>query len=103
MQPDGGTNPNSSETSSGGAFYHFVFTVTTAQMLPKWVLDSGATCCATFSEVDCVDVRDCNVNVTAAGSSFTVHRIGTALINTCDEHGQVVQLCMRNTLLLQRL
>lgn len=34
----------------------FVFTVTAAPPDAQWVLDSGATCCATFAEEDCVGV-----------------------------------------------
>jgi hypothetical protein len=95
-----------SETSNReDPFYHFVFTVTTplcSTKLSKWVLDSGATCCATFTETDCVDIRDCNVNVTAAGITFQVHRIGTAVIDTLDEHNQIVRLHMHNTLISER-
>ena len=64
-----------------------------------WVLDSGATCCATSQESDCIDVRDCCVNVTSAGNSFQVKRIGTALINTVDARGCPTQLQMKNTLI----
>lgn len=39
----------------------------------RWVMDSGATCCATFSQDDCTNIRDCNIPVTAAGSTFIVH------------------------------
>jgi hypothetical protein len=53
--------------------FSFVLTVSsTTPELPNWILDSGATCCATFDEADCIDVRDCQVNVTAAGSTFQV-------------------------------
>jgi hypothetical protein len=64
-----------------------------------WVLDSGATCCATNDETDCVDVRDCCVNVTSAGSCFQVKRVGTAVINTLDKLGRPTQLLMQNTLI----
>lgn len=64
-----------------------------------WVLDSGATCCATSDETECIDIRDCRVHVTSAGSSFEVKRIGTALVNTLDDLGRPVQLKMRNTLI----
>jgi transposase InsO family protein len=67
--------------------------------IAKWVLDSGASCCATYAESDCVDATDCNITVTAAGSSFPVFRTGTALINTRDEMGRSVQLRMQNTLI----
>jgi len=63
---------------------------------------NSATCCATFSEADCVDIRDCKVNVTAGGTTFTVRRAGTAVINTVDEQGQTVQLSMHNTLISDR-
>jgi hypothetical protein len=77
-----------------------VFTMTgAAPGLSKWVLDSGATCCATFAEADCVDVRDCQAHVTAAGSTFPVHKMGTAVINTLDEKGRPLQLRMTNTLI----
>jgi hypothetical protein len=46
--------------------FSFVFTVSAVSGLPHWVLDSGATCCATFSEKDCVEVRNCHVNVPGA-------------------------------------
>jgi transposase InsO family protein len=91
-QPDDTTNQ----------FYHFVFTVTTACDSDGWVLDSGATCCATNCDVDCVDIRECKVSVTAAGSNFTVDHIGTAVINTLDERGLNVQLRMQNTLISKR-
>ena len=42
------------------------------------------------------------MNVTAAGSSFTVKRIGTAVINTIDERGNKVQLRMQDTLISDR-
>ena len=45
---------------------------TTDQSVANWVMDSGATCNATYDEKDCCDVRDCMVKVNAAGSSFTV-------------------------------
>jgi hypothetical protein len=79
--------------------YQFVFTTTTATATSHlWVMDSGASCCATFSETDCIDVRDCNVKVTA-GSSFNVRRMGTAVINTVDAKGRPVQLKMQDTLI----
>lgn len=95
--------PDASNASdSQDPFYHFVFTTTTTTPPQDWVMDSGATCCATSSEADCVDVRECNVNVIAAGSTFPVRRIGTAVINAIDERGQNVQLRMHNTLISER-
>jgi len=52
-----------------------------------WIVDSGATTCATSDEQDCIDVRGCNINVTTAGCKFQVQRIGTAVINTVDTSG----------------
>jgi len=48
-------------------------------------MDSGATSSATYDEQDCVNVRACDVKVTAAGSEFAVTKMGTALIETRDE------------------
>ena len=83
--------------------FTFMFTTTSAvEQKPRnqhWVLDSGATCCATYDETECIDIIPCNIKVTAAGSSFRVQHIGTALINTLDEGGHTVQLKMRNTLI----
>src|SRR6185437_14339392 len=70
-----------------------------APNLSKWVLDSGATCCATYAEADCVDVRECQAHVTAAGSTFSVNKMGTAVIETQDEKGRPVQLRMTDTLI----
>jgi transposase InsO family protein len=92
-----------SSTASAEQYYDnhfsFVFTLSTAANRKSWVLDSGATCCATPFEDDCIDVRECKVKVTGAGTSFEVLRIGTAVINTLDETGRPVQLNMRNTLI----
>lgn len=52
-----------------------------------WILDSGATTCATNSEQDCHDIRTCNINVTAAGCNFNVSRIGTIVIKASDTNG----------------
>lgn len=46
-----------------------------------------------------MDVRDCDVNGTSAGSSFQVKRMGTAVINTLDDQGRPAQLLMTNTLI----
>ena len=90
------------QLSDNDTFSHFAFSVTANCVSKNWVLDSGATCCATADEADCIDVRECNMNVTAAGSSFTVKRIGTAVINTIDERGNKVQLRMQDTLISDR-
>ena len=86
--------------------YHFVLSVHAPPSRQHnnqgWVIDSGATSCATFTERDCVDVRDCNINVTAAGEPFCVKRTGTAVISTLDEHGKAVELFMRNTLISEK-
>ena len=98
------TTANETE-SREDAFYHFVFTATmppASSKLQKWVLDSGATCCATFRESDCINVRDCKVTVTAAGTTFEVRRTGTAIIDTLDERGRSVRLHMNNTLISER-
>lgn len=52
-----------------------------------WVFDSGATCCATFDQTDCVDVVPCNIKVTAAGCVFDVLFKGTAVIEALDKKG----------------
>ena len=52
-----------------------------------WVLDSGASMSATHCERDCVDIRPCNVEVTAAGATFVVLRRGTAIIKTINSLG----------------
>jgi hypothetical protein len=52
-----------------------------------WVLDSGATSCATYSCADCVDVRPCNVSVTSAGCVFIVEQIGMAIIYVLTDLG----------------
>lgn len=65
----------------------------------RWVLDSGATSCATNDEADCTEVRPCSIEVTAAGTSFRVLKMGTALIQTQDEQGKPFQLRMANTLI----
>jgi hypothetical protein len=67
----------------------FVFTVSTQSGTANWVLDSGATCCATFSEDDCVDVKDCEINVTA------VHSLCNALVLPSSRRKtKLVKLCV---------
>ena len=53
-------------------------------------------------ESDCINVRDCKVTVTAAGTTFEVRRTGTAIIDTLDERGRPVRLHMNNTLISER-
>jgi len=72
---------------------------TSADKHSRWVLDSGATACATFDEADCINVRECSVPVTAAGRSFIVTKMGTALIPALDSSGRTIQLRMSNTLI----
>lgn len=97
---------NVRDASKTGAFQHQVepgsvtsSKISVFQHKSDWVMDSGATCCATFDENECIDVVACNINVTAAGSSFRVYKAGTVLINTVDDLGRPVQLKMRNTLI----
>ena len=78
--------------------YHFVLSML-AVTEHRWVLDSGATSCATNDEADCTEVRPCSIEVTAAGTSFRVLKMGTALIQTQDEQGKPFQLRMANTLI----
>ena len=71
----------------------------TDQSVANWVMDSGATCNATFDETDCSDVRNCQVKVNAAGCSFTVQRMGTAKIDALDEKGRLQKLSLSNCLI----
>jgi hypothetical protein len=41
-----------------------------------WILDSGASVSATNDASDCFDITNCNVSVTAAGSTFNVYQKG---------------------------
>lgn len=78
--------------------FHFALSVVAPQCRERrWVMDSGATCCATYAEEDCIDVRDCAVAVTAAGESFVA--TGTAVIPTTDASGHAVELYVRDTLI----
>jgi hypothetical protein len=79
--------------------FTLVLTISAGESIANWVMDSGATSNATFCESDCVDVRDCKVEVTAAGSTFTVTRIGTAKIQALDAQGRVQQLSLSNCLI----
>lgn len=84
-------------------FAHDISVVLSAKMdslsNTGWVLDSGATACATFDEKDCVDVRSCNVRVTAAGSVFFVKKIGTAVISAKTEKGLPMEVKMTDCLI----
>ena len=62
-------------------------------------MDSGATSSATFDESDCDNVRDCDVRVTAAGSEFTVTKMGTARITALDERGKEQKILGSNCLI----
>jgi hypothetical protein len=77
-----------------------VLTISSAgHSITNWVLDSGATSCATFDESDCTDVRACQVQVTAAGSCFTVERMGTATVRALDEKGRTQIITLANCLI----
>jgi histone deacetylase 1/2 len=67
-----------------------------------WVLDSGATCCATFNAADCIDIVPCKIQVTAAGCTFDVTQKGTAIISACDKQGKVHTLRIRDCLISKR-
>ena len=70
-----------------------------AAVKPGWVVDSGATSCATFDPADCRDVRPCNITVTAAGSSFTVRQIGTAILRVLDKDRKLQHISIANCLI----
>ncbi len=67
-----------------------------------WVLDSGATACATYSEADCVNIRECDISVTAAGCVFKVERMGTVVIHAKDTTGALQILSIKNCLISPR-
>lgn len=79
--------------------FALVLTISSGHNIANWVMDSGATCNATYDERDCIDVHDCDVRVTAAGCEFTVSRIGTAQIKALDEKGHVTNLTLSNCLI----
>jgi hypothetical protein len=79
--------------------FAMVLTLSDGNNIANWVLDSGATSHATFDEADCVDVHDCDVKVTAAGSTFTVQRMGTAKVQALDEKGQPQLLSLSRCLI----
>jgi hypothetical protein len=64
-----------------------------------WVIDSGATCSATFSMEDCVDVQPCSILINGAGGSFTVHRKGTAKFSIVNQKGEPCSVSIENTLI----
>ena len=64
-----------------------------------WVVDSGATSCATYDASDCRDIRDCNIIVTAAGTSFKVKQIGTAMLRVKGDSGKVNVITIANCLI----
>jgi len=105
------SNLNSEEDDKQATQYHFVMSARNAVAATSsaassrktgWVMDSGASCCATYAESDCIEVSNCNISVTAAGECFRVTRTGTAVIDTVDEQGRTVQLKMQNTLISER-
>jgi len=65
----------------------------------SWVIDSGATTSATFSEKDCIDVVPCHVVVSAAGGSFVVTKKGTAKFAILSRDGQLCNISITNTLI----
>ena len=68
---------------------------------PGWVVDSGATVCATYDASDCIDISPCNILITAAGSSFHATQRGTAIIDTVTDSGSVQQLRIKNCLIFR--
>lgn len=80
-------------------FFSFVFLTSLDKHVNAWVLDSGATSSATYDESDCVNVRTCEVRVTAAGSEFTVTKIGTAVVTALDEQGRPQKVFFTNCLI----
>ena len=80
-------------------FNALVLTISNKHNISNWVMDSGATASATYDESDCTDVRDCDVQITAAGSSFSVKRMGTAAIHALDASGKVQKVTLANCLI----
>ena len=64
-----------------------------------WVIDSGATSSATYNAADCTDIRQCNITVTAAGTSFQVKQIGTAKLSVIDTSDKVNDITIANCLI----
>ena len=81
-------SPSQTTSAPDQGYFSFVFLTSIDAHLESWVMDSGATSSATFDESDCDNVRDCDVRVTAAGSEFTVTKMGTARITALDERGK---------------
>jgi hypothetical protein len=79
--------------------FTFVFAKTPAKRSAEWVLDSGATQSITFDEKDCIDVRPCHIEFTAAGGVLTVQKIGTAIIRALDDKGRERQISVSNCLI----
>jgi hypothetical protein len=79
--------------------FAMVLAVSGDQSVANWVMDSGATCNATFDENDCSNIRECQVQVKAAGCSFTVQRMGVAKISALDEKGRTQQLSISDCLI----
>ena len=67
-----------------------------------WVVDSGATACATYSKDDCINVRPCDISVTAAGCVFNVSLVGTAVVRAIDVLGKVRIINITNCLISDR-
>jgi hypothetical protein len=84
---------------TAGYDFALVLNISTDHNIANWVMDSGATCHATYDEADCTDVKDCAVNITAAGSTFSVKRMGTASVQVLDTKGRVHKLTLSNCLI----
>ena len=95
--PSAPSDTTAAETKAPDVFT-FVFLITD-KTINSWVLDSGATSSATFDERDCTEVRPCKIKVTAAGSEFTVNKIGTANITAIDEDGKERLIAITNCLI----
>ena len=67
-----------------------------------WILDSGATACATFAADDCTDIKPCNITVTSAGCTFVVTQVGTAVIHTLDTGGKPRVITIKGCLISDR-
>ena len=89
---------NDTQTQTEAPF-SFVLTISADHNISNWVMDSGATASATFDEADCTNIRDCDIKITAAGSVFSVKRIGTATIQALDDKGRVQKLSISNCLI----
>ena len=80
-------------------FFSFVFLTSTGTHIDSWVIDSGATSSGTFDEADCVDIRPCDIKITAAGSNFNVTKMGTAVITALAENGKQQKITLANCLI----